>query len=187
MHSRSARAARGAVVALIATLVAAFSHTLAGGVPPSVFGLTASLVLSIAACTLLTGRTLSLPRLTASVAVSQAMFHALFGTLGTPTAVAHEHAPTLADAPASAEHAEMLLAHIAAGLVTLVVLRYSERAFWGVRETARLLLARLTVAPLPVVPHRSRPAVTAPTPWRDLGVLFSAMRYRGPPALNGAR
>ena len=189
MHTRAARAARGATVAVVATTVAAFSHTVADGVAPSLFGILASLVISIAACTLLTGRTLSLPRLAVSVGVSQLLFHGLFSTLGTPVPVGHQHTPVLADAGTAAAHGDMIVAHLAAGLITLVALRHAERAFWGLRDVARLLFARLTIAAaaLLLAPHRPRPAVPAPTPWRDLGVLFSPMRYRGPPALNGAR
>jgi hypothetical protein len=188
MHTRAARAARGLIAAGFATFVAAFSHTIAGGVPPSSFGVLVSLVLSGAACTLLAGRTLSLGRLAASVAVSQLLFHGLFATLGTPTAVGHDHSAALGDAAATAPHPDMLLAHVAAGLVTLVALRHGERAFWALADLARLLAARLlpASAPIDLAPVAPLAAIPDPAPRPELAVLFSLMRYRGPPAFSGA-
>ncbi|MGK2936411.1 MAG: hypothetical protein ACSLFR_01200 [Solirubrobacteraceae bacterium] len=189
MHSRAARAARGWIAAAFATFVAAFSHVAAGGNDPTAFGVIASLVLSGAACTLLAGRTLSLGRLAASVAVSQVLFHGLFSTLGTPAAVGHSHETVPLDATTAAPHTDMLLAHLAAGLVTLVALRYGERAFWTLIELARLIVTRLVVAiaALDLSPRTPLTATPAPAPARDLAVLLSTMRYRGPPAMNGAR
>lgn len=181
MHSRAARAARGWFAATFATLVAAFSHTVAGGVPPTLFGVFASLLLSGAACTLLAGRTLSLVRLAASVGVSQALFHGLFSTLGTPTVAEHGHGGVPLGAAATAPHADMAMAHLAAALVTLVALRHGERTFWGIAGTARLLLARLIPVVIPVLPSLPRVA-PAPRmlPTRTV-LLLSPMRHRGPP------
>lgn len=181
MHSRAARAARGWIAAAFATFVAAFSHVAAGGNDPTAFGVIVSLVLSGAACTLLAGRTLSLGRLAASVAVSQVLFHGLFSTLGTPAAVAHEHASVLPDAAAAAPHTDMLLAHVAAGLLTLVALRHGERAFWGVADTARLLLSRLLPVVIPVLPSLPRLAPATRTVSARTVLLLSPMRRRGPP------
>jgi hypothetical protein len=189
MDSRWARLARGFTAAGFATFVAAFSHTVAGGGAPSVFGLLASFVLSASACTMLAGRTLSLGRLTASVAVSQALFHGLFSSVGTPVPIAHDMA-AMGITPPLHEHSVggMWLAHVIAAAITILALRYAEAAFWGLADTARLFLARLVAlafaAPVPlrrtlVVPERT--ALPA-----DLAVLLSSMRHRGPPAACAA-
>lgn len=184
MDSRWARVARGSIAAAIATFVAAFSHTVAGGVGPSAFGLFASLVISVAVCTALAGRTLSIVRLAASVAISQVLFHTLFSSLGTPVIVDHDMGAMTVDAAALHPHAgpTMWLAHAVAALVTVVALRFGERAFWGMADTARLLLARLLplVIPLFVVP-RTAPLVERRFVPRDLALLLSSMRHRGPP------
>ncbi len=183
MQSRWARVARGWAAAVFATVVAALSHVLAGGEAPTVFGLGASLLLSTVLCTALTGRTLSIVRLTVSMAASQVMFHSLFSSLGTPVAVGHHGTDTvmLADV-ASHAHSTMWLAHAAAGAITILAFRYAEVAFWGLAATARLFLARLLafVAPVPATPctpiFPSREPVLLP-----LRELLSPMRHRGPP------
>jgi hypothetical protein len=185
MHTRGARVIRAFVAASMATFVAAVSHTLGGGAAPTLTGVAASLVLSLAVCTALTGRALSLWRLTASVAASQVMFHAFFVGLGTPVALAHAHsgsdpAGVLDTAPA---HATMWGAHAVACLATVVALRYGEAAFWRFAGTARILTARLTRFAVAVV---LTPAPTAPisvqrqTP-TVLTLVLCSMSHRGPP------
>lgn len=185
MDSRWARVARGTTAAAVATFVAAFSHTLAGGLAPRLFGLAVTFVISVAVCTALAGRSLSAPRLALSVAISQALFHELFSTLGTPVVPNHDMASMYAvDAAALHPHAgpTMWLAHAVAALVTVVALRFGERAFWGLADTARLLWARLLplVVRLLVVP-RPAPLVERRFVPRDLALLLSLMRHRGPP------
>lgn len=189
VDSRWGRVARGWSAAGFATIVAAVSHTLGGGVPPTAFAIVVSLVLSGMACTLLAGRTLSVFRLGASVAVSQALFHGLFSGLGTPVAVAHAHVPTVLEAGAEHHPAGMWGAHIVAGIITLVALRYAETAFWGLAATARLFFARLIAtasipAPLALDRHRIIPILTV-LPSVSARIL-PRLRYRGPPALAGA-
>jgi hypothetical protein len=190
MHSRWARVARGWSAAAFATIVAAVSHTLAGGQAPSVFGLVVSLVLSATACTLLAGRTVSLLRLTVSIGLSQILFHALFSGLGSPVAAEHVHGTmTMLDVTPMPGHAGgMWLGHIAAGLVTIVAFRNAETAFWGLAGSARLALGRL----LPVVPEaivrwtQPRPLELTWIP-RELREVLSTMRHRGPPLGFAAR
>lgn len=182
MDSRWARVARGTAAAAFATFVAAFSHWLAGGSAPSPFGVAVSLVVSIMVCTMLTGRALSTWRLTAAVGLSQLLFHGLFSGLATPVVV--EHSMTAMDAPMAHLHAEptMWLAHAAAALVTVLALRFGERGFWGAIGTARLFLARLLPVVVPVL-HVPRPLVAVDRRFvpRDLALLLSPMRHRGPP------
>ncbi|MEP6481833.1 MAG: hypothetical protein ABJA94_07490 [Rhodoglobus sp.] len=185
MNSRWARVARGGAAASFATFVACLSHTFAGGPTPSVFGVVASLVLSLAICTLLTGRSLSTWRLAIAIALSQAMFHGLFSTLGTPIPVKHVHSAVQGalDATGGMHHSPtMWLAHAAAGLITLVAFRHAEAAFWGVRDTALLLLGRLfsLPAPVPAWSLPSLPMVIVTPPLADRVFLTSLLR-RGPP------
>ncbi|EPR76941.1 Cytochrome c-type biogenesis protein DsbD, protein-disulfide reductase [Leifsonia rubra CMS 76R] len=96
MHTRALRVLRGSAAALFATIAAAFSHQLAGGIAPSVFGIAVSLIISIAVCTLLAGRTVSFVRLTVATVASQTMYHALFSSMLTPAGIAQHNmsAPT---------------------------------------------------------------------------------------------
>lgn len=185
MNSRWARVARGLTAAGFAVFVAAFSHVAVGGSAPSPFAILVSLVISGMLCTMLTGRTVSAWRLTVSVGVSQLLFHWLFSGLGTPVETQHHMGAMPMDAAPAMHHdtAAMWLAHAVAGVITIVALRYAGSAFWGVADTARLLFARLTALLVPVIPApRPTTAVAYRTfvP-RDLALLLSSMRHRGPP------
>lgn len=186
MHSRWARVWRGTGAATFATVVAAFSHIVGGGHPPTIFALAVSLAFSVMACVLLAGRSLSLVRLSIAVGISQALFHTLFGALGAPVAAIHSHGGTVAmDATATAPaHASMWLAHAGAALITIAVLRYAERAFWGLADTAALLVRRATAiaTPIAVMPElRTAPLVAAEDLPRTLAQVMAALRHRGPP------
>jgi hypothetical protein len=182
MESRWARVARGVSAAGFATFVATFSHTLAGGSGASPFGVAVSFVISAMVCTMLTGRGLSLWRLTVSIGLSQFLFHALFSGLGTPVVAEHSMQSMDIAAPHLHDSSTMWLAHAAAALVTVAAFRFGEQAFWGVVNTARLLVARLLVVTAPVL-DVPRPVVTVERRFvpRDLTLLLSSMRHRGPP------
>lgn len=90
MRVRHRRALRGTLAAVFATFIALTSHILGGGSFPTAMGIIVPLALSTLVCVLLTGRRLSLPRLTVSVGISQTLFHFLF-SLFTPI---HSAAPT---------------------------------------------------------------------------------------------
>lgn len=195
MESRAGRAVRGWIVAVVATLLAAVSHGIADGSFPSLLGLGASLVLAGAACTILTPRGQSLWRLAVAVAATQVGFHTLFSTLGSGAVAAgttghdagHGSAAlnsALAEAASAAHgHASMTLAHIVAGILTLILLRNAESAAVGLARVVRLVVRRLlrpVDAPVPVASRRSAPAAThLPSP-QALRAL-SPDRYRGPP------
>ena len=83
MEVRHRRALRGTLAAAFATFVALTSHILGGGSFPTAMGVIVPLALSILVCVLLSGRQLSLLRLTVSVGISQTLFHLLF-SLFTP-------------------------------------------------------------------------------------------------------
>ncbi|TFD24948.1 hypothetical protein [Cryobacterium sp. TMS1-13-1] len=202
MHTRWARFARGWIVAAFSTFVAALSHTLGGGSAPSLLVVVVSLAFAGMVCVALAGRTLSFWRGAVSVLVSQIIFHGLFslgatgGMLGADAiaaAATHQHAalpglidPMVMGATAHVPHdgAAMWLAHFGAAIVTILALRFAERAFWSLVENVRLGIRTLFVPAqlaVPVAaPQRIGNVAPVLTP-RDLVLVLSAMRHRGPP------
>ena len=201
MHTRWARFARGWIVAAFSTFVAALSHTLGGGSAPGLLAVVVSLAFAGMVCVGLAGRTLSFWRGAASVLISQVIFHGLF-SLGAPggalgadalaASSAHQHAalpglidPTVVGAHASHDGGAMWFAHFIAAIVTILALRYAERAFWSLVENVRLgirtLFAPAQLAVPVAAPQRIGHEAPVLTP-RDLVLVLSAMRHRGPPA-----
>jgi hypothetical protein len=201
MGTRWARFARGWLAAAFATFVAALFHVASGGETPGMVGLAIALAFSAMACILLAGKSLSLWRLTVSVALSQFLFHALFGLGGSGPVIigtaAHAHHVTHIDISALtaggtadahqhslfASDSTMWLGHATAALLTVLMLRYGERAFWGLRERARVQVTRFvaSVAPVPLDVALGSPVVVRLIPLRDAAVLIGRMRHRGPP------
>lgn len=79
--SRAVRTARGTFGALAATVLAAASHSLAGGTSTLV-AVVATAVFALPLCVLLAGRVGSLWRLAAAVVPAQFAFHWMFASLG---------------------------------------------------------------------------------------------------------
>ncbi|MGO4105327.1 hypothetical protein AB4Y63_15360 [Leifsonia sp. YAF41] len=121
---------------------------------------------------------------------------------GTAGNGAHEHGPIgvlvgLGSAPvghaAGHDAVWMWVAHAVAALITIVALRHGESAFWGLFDTVRLgirslftaLAGALAGATLPAIPRSAATTARVFTP-RDLALVFSRMRHRGPPALSFA-
>lgn len=202
MTTRWARFARGWIVAAFSTFVAALSHTVGGGAAPGLLAVVVSLAFAGIVSIALAGRSLSTWRLTVAVLVSQLIFHGLFSFGGsggrlsaTDASINHAHAAGQSvqlmpaagsvDAMSAGDHGLMMaLAHIVAAVVTVVALRFGERAFWGLFTTATVALTALVkvivLTPIPNIP-RSIPALSTFLPPRDLLVLLSPMRHRGPP------
>src|SRR3954470_230067 len=80
--ARAQRLARGWIVGLVATTVAAVSHSLAGGYQPGALSFVTALVFAGMLGTVVIGRRPSLPRLTIAVGMSQLAFHLVFSLLG---------------------------------------------------------------------------------------------------------
>jgi hypothetical protein len=77
----------------------------------------------------------------------------------------------------------MLLAHVLAGILTLLALRFGERAFWSIVDGARLVVARLLLVSVPVGAAPVRvilPALRSAFAPRTIHVP-STHRHRGPP------
>ncbi|AMB60017.1 hypothetical protein [Microterricola viridarii] len=207
-NPRASRALRGAVAAAFSTFVALLSHLAGGGETPGAWGIITPLVLSTLLCVFLSGQRLSLPRLSASVAISQLLFHALF-VLGTTTAAAAQlsahagHAGSAADqllaAPgmvgaqaAGVEHLHggMWLAHAAAALLTIAALHRGETVLVGLAQFAGFVIARVTptvAVPLGPVAPSAHPSAVGAGPWLQqvllsLGYFPSTTLRRGPPA-----
>lgn len=200
MTTRWARFARGWLAAVFSTIVAAVSHTLAGGSGPSVVSLAIALAFAGVTCIALTGKTVSLPRMSISVLLSQVAFHTLFSTISTSSTTPevmggqHDHGGAvmlLAETSAPmAHHTDgwMWLGHAVAAAITIVTLRYGEGAFWRLRGIAALFV-RTVVAGLPVVPVLPR-VIRRP---RASGHLFVpracelvrvSLGLRGPPVAS---
>lgn len=208
MTTRWARFARGWIAAVVSLLVAAFSHSLAGGTLPATAGLALCLAFSAVVCVLLAGKTLSLARLSSAVTLSQLLFHGLFSLLtdaplGTPAPAgagmqhgavsvvlqlgsATSGAPSLAAAPMAADaDLRMWIGHAIGALVTIVALSYGERTFWGLLRLARLCISRIvdSVPPVATVTIATTKRAETPAAVIPRALVFSIHRHRGPPAL----
>jgi len=193
--TRWMRVLRGTLAASFATFVAAFSHVLGGGALPSAAAISLSFSLALLACIALAGRRMSLWRTVASVGFSQLLFHGLFSTvMGTSTITMSAHAghgasdvviTSSSGAGASSHSATMWFAHAVAAALTILAIRYAEVALAALRTSVGLFrgifsstqpvhVSRDDTAPRVGCSQRVRP--------RDLSVLFSALRHRGPPA-----
>jgi len=193
----------------VAIFVAALFHVAGGGAAPGPLALGLSMAFATLASVALTARRLSLWRLLLAVGLSQFLFHVLFSLGGggvrftAPGGMAHLHAGAhltmtsgamttgaMSAAHTSALSPSMWLTHATAVLVTVIVLRFGEQAFWGLFETARLRIARaverLVVVPVTVGPSLATPTTGEPARLRDLGLPLARLRHRGPPALVGA-
>ncbi|AZZ56198.1 hypothetical protein [Rathayibacter iranicus] len=191
--------ARGSVAALAATATAAASHTLAGAnaPPPAILALAATF--AVVVCVFLSGRRLALPRLTASVLLSQLAYHALFlvagsggvSVVGTSGGGVHAHdGSTVSLVVLGGGHAAhgpaMLIAHFAAAVLTIAMLRHGEQIFWTLgAELERVVVHIVAWVSALITPRSPSVAVVgAPTPRtpRRLNTVLSVLRHRGPPA-----
>jgi hypothetical protein len=202
MHARAQRLARGWIVGLVATTVAAVSHSLAGGYQPGILSFGVALVFAGLLGTAVIGRRPSLPRLSVAVAVSQFSFHLLFSALGAGSSVGSGSLSpsggwmsdmsgmnvTSPTAPGASGHnhladPSMWIAHALAAVLTIAFLRHAELAVWGMLTRA---FTRVTAFAVPVV------AVAHPVGAAGLPVvrvlvsrlLVSSASRRGPPLLS---
>ena len=186
MDSRWARVARGWSAATFAILVAAVSHTLAGGTAPSAFALAVSLIMAGAICTAFTARRMSLPLLIPAVGLSQFLFHAVFSGLASPVVASHHMGSmTVGSMSLPQSPSTMWLGHAVAAVVTVVAVRRGESAFWSLLQSAHIAFALLFAARVPVISTPPRPAIVDDRVFspRDPALLLGVMRHRGPPAV----
>lgn len=198
MTARGLRLVRGLIGAVVATSIAAGSHFLAGGNTPELPLLLLAIALSGLACTALTGRGLSLWRLSAGVGLSQGLFHWLFSGAAAPHGsfapagghVAHSSAlePAGTFLSTAADHTSplMWLAHAVAAVLTVAILRNGEVAVVRLVQAMRLRVSAFLplFLPLPVRPTAVELPSNRPVrPLRNLGAPLLVMRHRGPPLL----
>lgn len=204
MTTRWARVARGWMAALVSTFIAVCSHALAGGGVPGAAGIALCLVFSGVACILLAGRTLSTPRLAAAVVTSQFMFHGLFGML-TGASASASAAGSMASAAESMSFGSesmssgsesmsmsmsmglpMWTGHAVAAAITVIALRFGERAFWQLVAVTTLTITwLLTQVCLVATEIRTAPPADAARRAllpRSQCLFLSIHPHRGPPA-----
>ena len=211
--TRSARALRGALAAIVSTFVALLSHVAGGGEVPGLLGILTPLVLATAVCVPLAGRRLSIIRVSASVIASQLLFHALFvlGSAGNASAASatggvshtghsgHISAPValvtssqdgrVASGLAAHEHASMWAAHAVAAAVTILAIYQGERVVRRLRTLAvafvGVLLPAVSVVAVPSRCARAAGSVIEGVSLPpSLGVYPSTRSHRGPPAFS---
>lgn len=198
ISERRHRTAAAALVAVVATAIAAGAHALAGGGLPSIATLAIALLLSVAVGILAIGPRLTRARTAVGVLADQLLFHSVFAFFGPASAMggpiaAHDHAHSAgtmlsAGAPAAVAMpvAAMAASHLGAALLAYGMLRSGIRAV----ETVLRALARAVARALRR-PHR----IAFPTLPRPVAVTLVArvravqLRLpdgRGPPALAAA-
>ena len=193
MNNRQLRLLRAASASAVATLLAAASHTIAGGAAPHPLLVAAVAILVIPVAALLIGVRASRLRVALTVLFSQAAFHLVFQLLGAPTGATaftgHTHHAGLAldiatlgpVAAASAPDTLMLVGHVAAAVVTTLLVWHGESM---VRATARWVHATLRRAVLTVTPAHEDPlALDFSIPLLVDTALSASLSRRGPPAL----
>ena len=198
MSARAQRLARGWIVGLIATTVAAVSHSLAGGYRPGILSFGVALVFAALLGTAVIGRRPSLPRLTVAVGGSQLAFHLAFSALGSGAAPSVSVGGGMADMPAMRsvsppalvasghDHLadpSMWIAHTLAAVLTVLFLRNAELAVWTMLTR---VFARVTAFVVPVAAEPPlAPAAGLPAARPLLArVLVASASRRGPPLLS---
>lgn len=204
--SRAVRTARGAFGALTATVLAAASHSLAGGTSTPI-AVAATAVFALPLCVLLAGRVGSLWRLAAAVIPAQFAFHWMFAGIGmvsAQTAGATEavspHAahlglimsmsPTIAGTAGAAVPAAgtaefvMWASHTLAAALTIVLMHWGELAALHLMRVLRKALPLRVPGDL-VLPAPRRMGLTAGcAPLLVSRPCLSGMTTRGPPSAS---
>ncbi|MGO2747433.1 hypothetical protein [Microbacterium sp.] len=188
MTSRQLRLLRGAAASTVATIIAAVSHTIGGGIAPHPLLILALSVFLTPLAALLVGSRPSLLRLGGAVLLSQAVFHALFVALNatvTPTiaSAGHQHVLSLGTASGTvAADSGMLGAHVIAAVFTIALLWRGESMLRAIGRWVRAVLrARM---PHPQVAWPAPPSVS-----RTARLIIQIIRVgdisrRGPPVFS---
>lgn len=187
--TRQLRLLRAATASVVATLLAAVSHTVAGGAAPHPLLVLAISCLLVPIAALLVGSRPSRVRVALTVLVSQAVFHLAFQVLGAPSGEAvlrgHEHHLNLSTLEpvtvASSPDALMIASHTLAALVTTALLWNGESM---IRAIAGWVLALLRHPSAVFRPGHERPSPLASiAPLLVDTALSASVSRRGPPAL----
>lgn len=196
---RALRVARGGAGAVGATLLAALSHSVAGG-DITWLAIVATMVVAWPLCTALAGRVGSLWRLSSAVIAAQFLFHWSFAGLGISASAAGSsilggghhashgghagHSMGAVDfAPSMGADTTMWLMHALAAILTITLLHRGERAAMALAGLVRRALP-FSAPQLQVVEHRPAHIRRVASSARELSNgLFSpaAITHRGPP------
>jgi hypothetical protein len=189
VSTRSARALRGSAFAVLATVIAATAHTLAGGGAPSPLFCAVIAALAVPGATALAGSRPALWRTVLAVGGSQVLFHAAFavtGDLGRWDATAgHHHHAGIATAPEvsialGSSTTAMTLAHVAAAAVTILAVHRGERVIRAILQWLPRSIRRFLVVAPPArhrVPHIPSSRVAG----HPVRLRSGAVSRRGPP------
>ena len=192
--SRAARTARGVIGAALSTVLAAASHSLAGG-EVSAFAVFATAIIALPFCVALAGRVASLWRVGLAVGASQFLYHWAFAGLGVSSGPSDtggfpmgSHAAHLASLErfvpdvleAGSADTLMWVLHAVAAVVSTVLVARGERAVLALGRSIRQVLPRpvlLAAFERPTLPGPQRIAPVL----RDRIVDLSSGSLRGPP------
>lgn len=193
MPARVARLRRGTTAAALSTAIALAFHVHAGGGMPGPLGVAIPLILTSLVGMLAGGARPNLAGLLATTTTAQLLFHTLFAFDSPGSgAGAHAHgaAVTSLGSSAAVGDAWMGQMHVAAAVVTAVLLHRAELVLGWLRRTVQVLAGTLVPAqpvasPVPIERSSRRVAPAAePVAWMLRDLLTRAPR-RGPPALLG--
>lgn len=191
MTPRHVRTLRGAVAASTATVIAAASHTLAGGGAPAAALVGVMAVLAWPVATVAVGRRLSAWRVAAAVLASQLLFHVAFAfTAGIDTSVVtgHVHHASLAGAAGIAAvipDAPMTVGHLIAAALTMAGMYGGERMLRALGRGIRSILRRPAFSGSPLRPTRAL-VTGARVLAAASATALSDLSRRGPPVVVDA-
>lgn len=189
MTSRQLRLLRAASASAVATILAATSHTIAGGAAPHPLLVLAVMSLVVPIAALIIGERASRFRVAATVLVSQAAFHVVFQLLGTPTGTTvlsgHQHHLDLSSlgpvVAATAPDLLMVIGHLVAAAITTASVWHGESMVRAVAGWVQAQLRRAVAASPASHRHPSPPAFSLPLLVDR--ALSTSLSRRGPPAI----
>lgn len=197
--SRGAQVIRAIAVTGAAILFASLAHTIGGGTPPGLVTIALALAFSVPFAILIVGGRQSTPRAAIAAVGAQLALHALYSltprmdlvTTAPAPGHPHDHSSTAAIVVAAGDpmHEEhfgpvMLAAHVVAALLTIAVVVLADRVQGALSFVASGIRIAWVVLAAPLV--RPLRAHLAPSGPRVVGatatsLLYTALRYRGPP------
>lgn len=192
--SRADRTVRGVLISVVSSLLAAASHSLAGGTV-TFEGVVATALLGLPLCVAFAGRIASVWRVGIAVSLSQFFYHWAFAGIGVFSSAAGasmfpmgSHAAHMASlerfVPAVAESASadsvMWILHGVAALVSTAIITRGERALLALLRVIRRALPRPALVPL-IHTAFIAPILREVPPAKQELLLLSACGKRGPP------
>jgi hypothetical protein len=196
-----ARVVRGVIAGGLSASLAAASHSAADTATPQPAVVIASVAIAVGVCVLLAGHRMGPVRMGSAVTISQGCYHLLFslpgaittGTVATSVrglgpAHGHDHSALVALSPGlpPVETASWLMpvVHLMAAVVTYLLLRHGERAWWSLVDVLGVRVRRLLTGMIPWVRARrplGRPGRFFHRDLHDLGYTLKVVTSRGPP------